>query len=145
VIVWRISSYRDLSGVGGLRASNRWNTIGRSIVYTSDHPAAALNEMLVSFDFEDLPDPFQLLKISIPSSVTVRKHNPKIGWSIDTLMTRSVGDKWLQSNASAVLRVPSAIMPHSYNYLLNPLHPDAKKFRILASQFVSLDDRLKQT
>jgi RES domain-containing protein len=145
VNVWRISNYNDLLGMGGLYASNRWNTIGRPIIYTSDHPASTLNEMLVSFDAEDLPDPYQLIKISISPSVLIKKYYPKLGWNIDTKLTRSVGDKWLESKASAVLRVPSAIIPNSFNYLINPEHPDAKKkkIRILSAQLVSLDGRLK--
>lgn len=143
MFVWRISNYNNLSGKGGLYASNRWNTVGKPIVYTADHPASTLNEMLVSFDSEDLPVRFQLLKISIPKSVAVKKHYPKLGWRIDTLLTRSIGDRWLASNTSSVLRVPSAIMPQSFNYLINPVHPDAKKIKILSSQFISLDERLK--
>jgi RES domain-containing protein len=142
VFVWRISNYNDLSGKGGLYTSNRWNTVGRPIVYAADHPASALNEMLVSFDIEDMPDSFQLLKIIIPTSVKIQKHNPKLGWNIDTDLTRSVGDNWLRSNRSAVLRVPSAIMPHSFNYLINPMHNDAKKIRIVRSQYIALDKRL---
>jgi len=45
----------------------------------------------------------------------------------DIQVTRQYGDAWAHSNVSAVLRVPSAVSPFSYNYLLNLDHPDFDK------------------
>jgi RES domain-containing protein len=35
-----------------------------------------------------------------------------------------LGDEWIASKSSAVLKVPSAIIETETNYLLNPLHSD---------------------
>jgi RES domain-containing protein len=35
-----------------------------------------------------------------------------------------IGKQWLQQQQTPVLKVPSAIAPVEYNYLLNPLHPE---------------------
>ncbi|AVT78400.1 hypothetical protein RPPS3_43380 [Rhodopseudomonas palustris] len=53
--LWRISNYADLTGTGGLRASGRWHSRGRRIVYLADHPSSAVLEMLVHMDREFLP------------------------------------------------------------------------------------------
>ena len=45
--LWRVSDFVDLIGEGGLRASGRWHTEGRLIVYLADCPASALLERIV--------------------------------------------------------------------------------------------------
>ena len=70
--IWRISNHADLSGTGGLRASGRWHSRGRPIVYCGEHPAAVLLEALVHLEVslpEELPDSYQLLEIEVPRGV----------------------------------------------------------------------------
>ena len=38
---------------------------------------------------------------------------------------RAVGDEWIESRRSALLRVPSWIVPESHNVMIKPAHPDA--------------------
>lgn len=58
--------------------------------------------------------------------------------------TRDLGTVWLQKEDTALLRVPSAIVPETVNFLLNPFHPDAKQFRIIEALQYSFDVRLKK-
>lgn len=37
---------------------------------------------------------------------------------------QKIGDGWLSSKASPVLKAPSALIPVGFNYVLNPDHPD---------------------
>jgi RES domain-containing protein len=56
-----------------------------------------------------------------------------------------VGDSWLRSGRSAVLRLPSATVPEDYmeyNYLLNPAHPDFGKIKIGKPRVFKIDPRL---
>lgn len=143
--VWRISNYADLRGIGGLRCPGRWHPLGHPIVYLSEHPALALLEVMVhlEIDREDLPDTFQLLKVDVPDAMLQRTSQvlPE-NWQDDEDLTQRLGLEWLRSNASALLNVPSAILPESTNILLNPLHPDAAKISITEVVPFSLDDRL---
>ena len=66
-------------------------------------------------------------------------------WPERTEVTRAVGDAWLANGESALLRVPSAIMPDVHNVLLNPLQPDAGKLQIADVQDVPFDPRLFKT
>jgi RES domain-containing protein len=58
--------------------------------------------------------------------------------------TREVGTKWLRGNSALLLKVPSAIIPETFNFLFNPLHPDAKTFRIADTFTYPFDSRLKK-
>lgn len=148
MIVWRISNYLDLSGQGGLRAAARWHHAGAPIVYTASSPASALVEMLIHLELRDvdhLPDSFLLLMIDMPDSIAVinldeNKLSP--AWRTLEEETREAGDAWLLESNSAILSVPSAIVPHTKNYLINPSHPDAKKIKIRSYGHYPFDSRL---
>ncbi len=58
--------------------------------------------------------------------------------------TRHVGTDWLRANRTVLLRIPSAIVPHTSNCLSNPLHPDAKAFQIVEAMNYPFDPRIKQ-
>src|SRR5262245_54027979 len=121
--LWRISNFADLSGEGGLLASGRWHSRGRRVVYLSDHPASALLEVLVHFevDVADLPVAYQLLAVDFPSEASdiVAMDALPPDWRTNVAATRGVGDRWLDAGSTPLLRVPSAIVPQAFNYLLN--------------------------
>src|SRR5262245_56634277 len=116
-----------------MRVSGRWHTRGRRIVYCSENPAAALLEILVHFeiDVRDLPPRYRLMKLSAPDNLQVQSV-PDLppSWPKQTDMTRALGDQWLRKVQSPLLRVPSAVVPETFNMLLNPAHPHAKRVRI---------------
>jgi RES domain-containing protein len=133
--LWRISAHADLSGEGGLLASGRWHTRGNRIVYLTDHPASALMEVLVNLevDPEDLPDSYQLLAVDLADSVLFESIGPDqlaADWRDQLRVSRDLGDVWLRENRTLLLRVPSAIVPFTTNWLLNPAHEHAASAQI---------------
>jgi RES domain-containing protein len=141
---WRISAFADLTGRGGVLAGGRWHTAGRPVVYLAGTPAGAMLEILVHLevDQEDFPDTLQLLKVEIDDDVVIAP-TPQLkeGWSKDARYTKTLGDTFLRSCSELLLPIPSAIMPHTQNYLFNPLHIDSAKARVTVENF-SLDSRL---
>ena len=55
--------------------------------------------------------------------------------------THRIGDKWVASGESAVLRVPSALAPMEWNYLFNPGHPDFSSVKVGEQEPLSFDPR----
>jgi RES domain-containing protein len=148
VNIWRISNHRDLAGAGGLRAGGRWHSPGRPIVYCAEHPASALLEILAHLDVANLaalPDGYQLLEIQVPDALDIESlptHALTLKWQSDEASTQAIGDKWLADRSSALLRVPSALVPKVWNYLVNPLHPGAAQLVISAAVRYPFDSRL---
>jgi len=145
--VWRISNHETLDGSGGLRASGRWHTRGRRIVYCAPNPAAALLEVLVhaEIDLEDLPASYRYLEIEIPAATPRETLDPAAlpsGWQSRLDLTRAAGDAWLDSLRTPVLIVPSVIVPETGNVLLNPSHPEAAGVSIRRVHTHPLDPRL---
>lgn len=148
MIVWRISNHIDLSGRGGLRAAARWHHAGSPIVYAADSPASALLEVMVHLELNDLtqlPDAYQLLQIEVPESLVILELNEvelAADWKENTEISRAIGDSWLRGFNSVLLAVPSAIVPHTRNYLINPSHQDARKINITSHDNYPFDLRL---
>lgn len=142
--LWRISSFADLTGEGGLRASGRWHTRGRRVVYLADHPAACLLEMLVQVaGLEALPPAYQWLAVDTGDASVDDVASLPLAWARDVVLTRMRGDDWLAQALSPLLRVPSVLTPASWNYLLNPAHPASYTCHIAEAIAYPFDDRLR--
>jgi RES domain-containing protein len=149
VKLWRVSNYADLHGVGGLKTAARWHNKGIPVVYLAESPALAMLEILVHFDMEpdEVPDHYQLLEVEYDGRKGLSRLDDAAlpaNWRANIPLTRAYGDKWLTGLSSAILRVPSVIVPHSYNYLLNPRHAYASAAQIVAVHQHPFDPRLVQ-
>jgi RES domain-containing protein len=149
--VWRLCRRRfakePLSGQGGLHASGRWHSAPRRIIYTSESLALAGLELLVHIDPDLAPRDLVAIEIELPACVsvtTISQHELPKSWRRYPAPHRlqQLGNAWLDDLKSAVLRVPSAIVPGEHNYLFNPLHPDAMRIRVLSKAPFRLDPRL---
>lgn len=127
--------------------SARWHTMGNPIVYLAESPAGAMLERIVHLwdDLEgELPRFYQLLQISGPDELAIK---PLItitsaDWKLRQDLTRELGDLWLSSRETPLALVPSPIVPHTSNYLLNPAHPDAIRIKIVSKSRERFDNRL---
>jgi RES domain-containing protein len=144
--LWRISEYISLDGEGGRLTDGRWHTSGSPIVYLAASPPGALVEVLVhlEIDEDDFPPAYTLLHITAPNSLhlSALRVPADNSWKTNLALTRKLGDTWLKSQRFALAGVPSAILPNTFNYLLNPLHKDAHRIRIIDSQPTAFDPRL---
>lgn len=113
-------------------ASARWHTRGRPIVYLAETATGALTEALVHLELDPnhLPRHYKLLKAQAPDEISIRqvtKRDLPENWVQDEVATRTIGDEWLASHETALLRVPSAIAPETFNVLLNPARREAAR------------------
>ena len=145
--LWRFSQHAALDGRGGLVASGRWNTRGRGILYCAPNPATAVLEVLVhgAVRSPEAFGNFQFLKIEVPESVAVEgveeRQLPR-DWVMRLDLSRAWGDRWLREARTALLLVPSVLVPETYNELINPRHNDAARIRTLSAFPYPLDRRL---
>jgi RES domain-containing protein len=133
------------SGEGARVAGGRWNFPGESAVYASASLALAAIETFVHLGEDGLHIRFVWFEIEIPDSLALRRClRPPRGWRAEPPGTPSMryGSEWLRSGRSAVLEVPSAIVPSEKNYVLNPRHPQFKELRIGRPRPFSFDPRM---
>ena len=142
MLIWRISNFADLSGEGGVLIEGRWHFRGTPIVYCTDHPSTALLEILVHATRYTVPDYYQLLEIEVPDDIKAFAPVVPKDWDRDVDQTRRVGAKFVADGISALMNVPSIIMPKARNFLLNPSHADAIRIRITETYRYPFDSRL---
>jgi len=145
MVLWRISRHQDLSGMGGLRAGGRWHDRGQPVVYLSENPASALLEVCVHTATNDIPPEYTLLRIDGPdlTAAAIDPTDLPGDWQTRFDVTRKLGTDWLRLSRAVLLQIPSAIVPHTTNFLFNPLHADAKSFRITEATSYPFDPRIK--
>ena len=104
----------------------------------------AILEILVRATKATSPDSYTLTSFEIPDNGVYQIQLKKIknNWKFDLKYTQGIGEDFLNENKSLGLQVPSAIVPQENNFLLNPLHPDFKKVKIISSELLELDKRL---
>lgn len=140
--IWRISSYADLSGRGGIVSAGRWNLVDTPIVYCADHPATAMVEILVHLDLEDIPATFQLLEIDVPDAMEISIPDLPDNWKTNEPATQRIGTGFVTAGRFAVLQVPSVVVPFAKNYLLSPRLATQLSVRIVGVTVHPFDPRL---
>jgi len=117
------------SGHGASLVGGRWNVKGRGVVYCASSRSDAVLEVSA---FLDNPSPelwnrFVLIPIDVPDEVsreTVRLSGLPGDWAALPEATQRIGEEWLATGRTCLLRIPSVVIPGEANYLINPFHPD---------------------
>jgi len=140
------SRYPANDGTGAAVSGGRWNPAGTEVIYAAASRSLAVLEILVHYSV--LPRDFVITTVSIPDSVSIIGAPDSVlttGWNQPTPMpaTQEYGGTWITAKSSAVLIVPSAVMPLERNYVLNVLHPDFRKITFGQSEPFPFDPRLK--
>ncbi len=146
---WRIIKARHMgtafSGRGAADYGGRWNSRGVAVVYTSQAKSLAVLESLVHLN---PPVSFQYaaFRLEFPEACVERFPLAQLpaDWRTEPPppATQQIGDQWVRAARSAVLALPSVIIPSEANYLLNPAHPDFARIIIGPPEPFAFDPRL---
>lgn len=149
VTVWRLCSAdyaaTAFSGTGARLYGGRWSPPGAAVVYCSESRALAALEILVHVD-----DPVRLtartwvcISASFSTEFVEKPARVPATWrnypySPDT---QAFGAAWVREARSAVLRIPSAVVPGEFNFLINPAHPDFAHVTLGGAETFTFDPR----
>lgn len=154
IIAWRLvpepRKREAFTGEGSRLYGGRWNHRGSPVVYVSESLALAVLEQFVNVGFEGRYMQYIYMRIEVPDSIkmeTIGVKSLPAGWNDLPVLsaTMDIGSNWIRKSESAILKVPSAIVPVEYNYMLNPQHHDFKKIKIGEPQSFRLDPRMCKT
>jgi len=125
----------------------RWNRAGTSMVYTASHLSLAVLEIMAHLGSEKLVrEKYVYFELDIDGALI--KSPPKGGLPSNwkeypaPSSTQKFGDKWVATNDTPVLKVPSVIVDIESNLLLNPLHPLFSEVKISAARKFDFDTRI---
>jgi RES domain-containing protein len=147
--VWRLVTARyaaaAFSGEGARLYGGRWNRKGVPMVYTAGSRSLAVLEALVQD--QPLRARYQMIPAMLPNDLEIECIAPDAlptNWR--SLAAReelqAIGSEWAKGESTAVLAVPSAVIPAETNYLLNPLHPQFGMIEIGEAEQLVTDLRL---
>ena len=138
---------KDLSGEGAKLYGGRWNSKDNAMLYTASSPSLAMLEFVCNAGSLARTKQTALLTLQLTTKVkieTLSVNDLPVDWqnvpSPDAL--KRLGDNWMKSGGTLVLKVPSAIIPVEYNCLINPLHKDFSKLIIEDVIALDIDNRI---
>mgnify|MGYP005842291643 CR=1 FL=1 len=148
--VWRLIPQRTewdpWDGEGARLFGGRWNPRGVPMVYASSTMALAMLEILVHLRGLTETRDYWAYPMVIEESYSRRldpEALPDHSESEEPVAAlQDIGKAWVDSDSSPALAVPSAIIPHEYNYLINPKHPDFEKLAQGEPVAITVDPRL---
>ncbi|MFQ5855410.1 MAG: RES family NAD+ phosphorylase [Anaerolineae bacterium] len=152
MIVYRIAKTQyihDLSGMGARLYGGRWNRKGVGIVYTSESRALATVEYLVHVPLSVVPSDLSIASLEIPDGIMPKEISPSdlpANWRDYPAPPElaELGTQWALANETLLLRVPSAVVEHEFNILINPSHRDMRHVSISRVEAYRFDNRLLQ-
>ncbi len=135
---WRLVKAKHaetaFSGEGARLAGGRWGSVGTALVYMSASLSLAELEVLVNLPTDRLLASYAAFRVRFGSGFVevLSAASLPANWRHDPApqSTKAIGDTWVREGRSLVLRVPSAVVPSEWNYLLNPAHPDAEQLEV---------------
>jgi RES domain-containing protein len=137
---------RAFDGEGARLNGGRWNAVGTPVVYLADSLPLAVLETLVHLERSRVLDSFVWFEVAFEDALVLSLPDEDLpaDWQSnpEPASTVAIGDTWTRRRASVLLRVPSAVVPQSGLYLLNPAHPDFGKVEIDKPLPFAFDTRL---
>ena len=150
MLVYRVGRTKystDLTGEGARLFGGRWNNKMIGCLYTSESRALAVLEYTVNVNIDDIPRALSITTIEIPDlTINILNEADLPGdWrnSPGPSSAKEFGSALLLSAADPVIRIPSAVIPAEFNYLLNPLHTDSQKIKVIDISDFAYDVRIK--
>ena len=140
--------YRDdpFSGKGGLQHRSRWASRGQLVSYAADHLATVTLEKLAGIVRADLMTDMVYAKAEIESEQEGILAADELPEDWDALpasdATRVIGDTWLDAGSHVLLRVPSAVLPDSYYYVVDAAHPGMSDLKVVEVAPLLLDNQV---
>lgn len=147
--VYRISRSKwanDLQGEGAKLFGGRWNRRGTSCLYTSSSRSLAVLEYSVNVNLDEIPRALSIVTIKIPDQILEIPEEDLPGNWKDVPApgsTREFGTKILNEGRHLIIRLPSAVIPQEFNYIINPEHRDLKLCKIISIEDFVYDVRVK--
>lgn len=149
MLVYRIvhKNYSDTLSASGM--AGRWNSKGNKVIYCSQSIALAFLENMIRRQGVGFNNNFKIMFIQIPDETeitTVNETNLDKDWRNfnNYSSCQSVGDLWFTKGANLLLKVPSAVLPEEYNYVINTWHKDYKKVKLIEVSNLFPDARIEE-
>ena len=148
-IVKRKHANHAFDGEGSRLFGSRWTSPGLAVAFAAETLSLATLEVLVHLEASDHPLPaYVVFRVSFPDDLIEDLDRLSLPptWrdSPTPPELQAIGDAWVRGASSAILRVPSVIVPHEHNFLINPAHAQFSEVIIQGPEPLDVDPRVFQ-
>ena len=152
MLLWRLSGVEHaeaFDGGYGLLFEGRWNSVGHAVTYCATSPALCVLEKLVHVEDPALLPDLEMVTYLVPDDIGADKlelQDLPADWRHQQQWTQQRGDEWYQARSTALLFVPSVIVPLAespdVNVVINHSHPNADSIELYRMTPYAFDPRL---
>jgi RES domain-containing protein len=149
MLVYRIVHKKYSTSLYASGLKGRWNSLGKKVIYAAESIPLAFLENMVRRQGVGFNTDFKIMFIDIPDNLkllTVNVSDLEDGWRDfrDYSKCQTVGDKWYDAGKTLILKVPSAVLPDSFNYVVNSELPDYRLIKLIEATDLVPDDRIEE-
>jgi len=148
MIVYRVAHKMVKELLTGSGRDSRWCSSGRKVIYTSSSVALACLENVIRRSGLGFSSDFQAIFYEISDNIRIEEVPVKAlndNWRLRSNYSycQAIGNKWYDKKDSIVLKVPSAIIPDEFNYVIKTTSPEIGRIKIKATKPFIPDERLE--
>ncbi|SFI47672.1 RES family NAD+ phosphorylase [Halpernia frigidisoli] len=147
MLLYRIAHKKFTQNLSVSGFSGRWNSDGKMVLYTSENISLALLKNMIYRAGSGFNNDYKIMIIEVLSKkieeVDIKKL-PKSWRELDAYSElQEIGNVWYDLQKNLILKVPSSVLPENFNYILNTIHPDFKKVKLVDVLDYEPDERLE--
>lgn len=149
MLVYRIVHKNFSQSLQPSGMKGRWNSEGNKVVYCSESIALAFLESMIRRQGVGFNHDFKIMFIQVPDKAkitSVKIEDLNAGWRADFAYSkcREIGDNWYKFSKTLLLKVPSAVLPEQFNFVINSLHKDFNKVKLIEVTNLVPDERVEE-
>lgn len=149
MLVYRIAHKKYAESLFASGMEGRWNSDGKKVLYTAESVSLAYLETLAHRKGMGYNRDFNIMVIEIPSDAAfeeVESNRLPKNWRDfrNYEECKKLGDEWFDLHKSLYLKVPSAVVPENKNIVINTLHSDFEKVKLIEVLNFEPDERLEE-
>lgn len=148
MLVYRIVHQKYAQTLFASGLEGRWNSEGKKVLYTAESVALAYLETMNYRKGFGFNNDFKIMVIQLPSAgdlLRIEADELSANWRDfrNYEDCQKKGDQWFDALKDLAMRVPSAVVPENFNVVINTLHSEYKKVKIIEVLDFYPDERLE--
>lgn len=149
MVVFRIGHMNYATTLEASGMNSRWVSAGKRVIYAAESIALAFLESMIRRQGVGFNDDYRIVAIDIPDDLlitVIKSEDLQDGWREfrDYSICQRIGDKWYGELKTPVMKVPSAVLNSSFNYVINTKHKSFKKIAIVEVSHLVPDERIEE-
>lgn len=128
--VFRISKVDYANKLSSSGSANRWNYDGQNVIYTGLSRSLSTLELIVHKGSVKPKVEYKVMVISIADYDHLLRQilisDLPTNWRNLSAYSdlQKIGSDWYENQETLILKIPSAVIPNEYNFVINTEHPD---------------------